>query len=129
MVKLGLLAAARGQMAASTAVIVLGLALPSVATLSAAHALDVFSVAAVGVGLSLSLATVLEGRPGLRNLIRADILILWVLYGLTFLEFLFPQPVDSVLAIDAATSGTNVALLGFAGLAVGRHLISSRQTP
>src|SRR5262245_44625582 len=128
--KLGLLAAARGQMAASTAVIVLGLALTSVVTSSACRAVDVFSAAAVGVGLSLSVATVLEGRPGLRNLIRADILILWVLYGLTLLEFLFPQSgIDGVLSIDAARSGTNTVLLGFAGLAVGRHLVSSRQTP
>jgi oligosaccharide repeat unit polymerase len=130
MAKLGLLAAGRAEMAASTVVILLGIALTSVATLGQDHAVDVFTVAAVGVGLSLSLATALEARPGLRNLIRADILLLWALYGLTLLEFLFPQPgIDGVLSTDAAMSGADAVLLGFAGLAVGRHLVSSRQTP
>jgi len=129
MTKLGLMAAGRAQRVASTTVILLGLALSSVATLGEDHAVGVFTVAAVCVGLSLSLATALEGMAGLRNLIRADILALWVLYGLTFLEFLFPQPgMDGVLSTDGATSGTNAVLLGFAGLAVGRHLIPYRQT-
>ncbi len=132
MAKLGLRTAGPAWMAASTAVILCGLASTSIATLGGSHAVDVFTVAAVGVGLSLSLATALEGRAGIRNLIRVDILILWVLYGLTFLEFLFPQPdLDAVVSTDAAMSGTNAALVGFAGLVVGRHLVAggSRQIP
>jgi hypothetical protein len=34
----------------------------------------------------------IEGTAGVRDLIRVDTLMLWSLYGLTFLEFLFPQP-------------------------------------
>jgi len=132
MAKRGLRAPGLERMATSTAVILCGLASTSVATLGENHPVDVFTVAAVGVGLSLSLATALEGGAGVRNLIRVDILLLWVLYGLTFLEFLFPQPgVEAVVSTDAAMSGTNAVLLGFAGLVVGRHLGpgGSRQIP
>jgi oligosaccharide repeat unit polymerase len=88
---------------------------------------DVFTVGAFGVGLSLGVATLIEAKAGIRNLIRVDILILWALYGLTFLEFLFPQPsVDAVVWPAAATNGTNAVLVGFAGLAVGRHLVPKR---
>jgi hypothetical protein len=84
-------------------------------------------VGAVGVGLSLGIGTAIEATSGIRSLIRVDILMFWVLYGLTFLEFLFPQPdVDTVLLPAAATNGTYAALLGFAGLAVGRHLVPRR---
>src|SRR5205809_149750 len=107
----------------STAIVLLGLTLTSVA-LPDNYSVDIFKVAAVGVGLSLSLATGVEGMAGVRSLIRVDILILWVLYGLTFLEFLFPQPnVDVSVSSAAAVSGTHAVLLGFAGLVVGRHLV------
>jgi oligosaccharide repeat unit polymerase len=99
----------------------------TVVTLTSDHAVGVFAAAAIGVGLSLSIATAIEARAGIRNLIRVDILALWVLYGLTFLEFLFPQPdVDYLVAPDPATSGTYAVLLGFAGLVVGRHLVPRR---
>src|SRR5229473_5015416 len=118
MAKRGLRAPGLERMATSTAVILCGLASTSVATLGENHPVDVFTVAAVGVGLSLSLAAALEGRAGIRNLIRVDILILWVLYGLTFLEFLFPQPgVEALVPTDAAVAGTQAAFLGLAGLA------------
>jgi hypothetical protein len=109
-----------------TAVILSGLALTSV-VLPDDSAVSVFTVAAVGLGISLSIATAIEATAGIRSLIRVDILILWVLYGLTFLEFLFPQPtVDALLSPAAAVNGTNAVLLGFAGLVVGRHLVRRR---
>jgi hypothetical protein len=109
-----------------TAVILSGLALTSV-VLPDDSAVSVFTVAAVGLGISLSIATAIEATAGIRSLIRVDILILWVLYGLTFLEFLFPQPtVDALVSPAAAVNGTNAALLGFAGLIVGRHLVHRR---
>jgi len=87
----------------------------------------IFTISAFGVGLSLCLATGIEGMAGVRSLIRVDILILWVLYGLTFLEFLFPQPkIDTLVSAASAMSGTNAVLVGFAGLAIGRHLIPKR---
>src|SRR5215470_12474391 len=110
----------------STAVILCGLTLTSV-FLPSDSALDVYSFAAIGVGLSLSLAMVIEVGAGIRKLIRADILMFCVLYGLTFFEFLFPQPyVDALVSPADAANGTNAVLVGFAGLAVGRHLVPWR---
>jgi hypothetical protein len=112
--------------AASTAVILCGLTLTSV-LLPSDSALDVYSLAAIGVGLSLSLATVIEGRAGIRKVIRVDILMFWTLYGLTFFEFLFSQPgVDALVSPADAANGTNAVLVGFVGLAIGRHLVPRR---
>jgi oligosaccharide repeat unit polymerase len=109
-----------------TAVTLSGLALTSV-VLPDDSAVSVFTVAAFGAGISLSIATAIEATAGIRSLIRVDILILWALYGLTFLEFLFPQPtVDALVSPTAAVNGTNAVLLGFAGLVVGRHLVHRR---
>jgi hypothetical protein len=89
----------------------------------------IFSGAAIGMGIALGIATGVEACSGIRNLVRVDILMLWALYGLTLLEFLFPQPrVDILVSPEAAMSGTNAVLVGFAGLVVGRHLIPARNT-
>jgi hypothetical protein len=91
------------------------------------HAIGIFAQAAVGIGLCLSIATAIEAVAGVRNIIRVDIVALWVLYGLTFFEFLFPQrDVDSLVSPEAALSGTYAAFLGFAGLVIGRHLVRRR---
>ena len=85
---------------------------------------DVFRTAGIGVGLTLGAATGIEARPGFRNLLRVDILIVWVLYGLTFFEFLFPQAgADALVSVDAAINGTYATLVGFSGIFLGRHLI------
>src|SRR5262249_13892257 len=58
----------------------------------------------------------------------ADLLMLWALYGLTLLEFLFPQSgIDDLVTPAAAVGGTYAVLLGFASLAVGRHLVKRRR--
>ena len=114
--------------AISTATILCGLALTGL-LLPQDDAVGVFAAGGIGVGLSLTLATGIEATAGVRALIRVDILILWVLYGLTFLEFLFPQrgDVDATVSTASATIGTYAVLLGFAGLAVGRHLVPRRR--
>ena len=85
---------------------------------------NVFAIAGIGVGLTLALATGIEAKRDVRSLVRLDVVMLWVLYGLTFSEFLFPQPdVDALISVTAATSATNTVLLGFAALALGRHLV------
>ena len=90
---------------------------------------DVFRTAGIGVGLTLVIATGIEARPGFRNLLRVDILIVWVLYGLTFFEFLFPQTgVDALISVDGAINGTYATLVGFSGIFLGRHLIGLRPT-
>ena len=107
--------------------ILCGLAI-TIAALPAGTATNIFSTAAVCVGLALGVGTALEGMSDIRALIRVDILILWVLYALTFFEFLFQQPdVDAIVSPAAATSGTYAVLLGFAGLVIGRHLIPIRE--
>jgi len=112
--------------ALSTCVILFGLAL-TWAVIPAESAVEVFTVAAIGVGVTLLAATVIEGTRGIRTLVRIDLLAFWALYGLTFLEFLFPQPrVNEMVPSAAAVNGTNAALLGFAGLAIGRYLIPKR---
>jgi oligosaccharide repeat unit polymerase len=111
---------------ASTTTFLVGLILTYFA-LPSDSAGSVFASAAVGIGLSLTAATAIEGAAGVRGLIRVDILMLWALYGLTFLEFLFPQPdVENLLPPDVATNGVLAAILGFAGLAIGRHIVPWR---
>jgi len=112
-------------MVRSTMVIIFGLLLTAL-LLPSHSASAVFSSAAVGVAISLGIATAVELTVGARNIIRVDLLILWALYGLTMLEFLFPQPqISSVVAPASAVNATHAVLVGFAGLALGRHLISN----
>ena len=95
----------------TTAVILLGLTITAFA-LPSDNANDVFATAAVGVGLALLVATAIELSAGVRRLLRVDILMLWALYGLTLLEFLFPQPdVEVFITPLAAVSGTKAVLL------------------
>jgi oligosaccharide repeat unit polymerase len=120
------LAATNTRMGTSSLIILLGLGI-TYFVLPAGDALDIFTTAAVGVGLSLAISTLVEGSSGVRSLIRVDLLMLWVLYSLTFLEFLFPQlDINEIVSPDAAANGTSAALLGFAGLAIGRNLLARR---
>lgn len=121
-----LLAMTRARMITSSLIIVSGLILTYVVLPSDAAG-NIFTIAAIGVGLSLAIGTLVESRSGARSLIRVDLLMLWVLYSLTFLEFLFPQSgIDQLTSAEAAVSGTTAALLGFAGLAIGRNLPAHR---
>ncbi len=87
----------------------------------------IFSTAAYIMGAILAVAMVFEARGGLLALLRTDILMLVALYGLTLLEFLFPQPSFlGVISPESAVAGTQAVLCGFAGIAIGRHLVSSR---
>jgi oligosaccharide repeat unit polymerase len=110
---------------APTLIMMLGLALTWLA-LPSNDAESIFDTAAIGVGITLLSATAMEAFSGVRALIRTDNLMLWVLYGLTFLEFLFPQPdVNAAVSVEAATRGTGAVLLGLFGLILGRHLVSA----
>jgi oligosaccharide repeat unit polymerase len=89
----------------------------------------VFRIGAIIVGTVLTVALFLESRSGFRALLRADILMLIALYGLTFLEFLLPQPdLSGILTSESAVRGTEAVLLAFAGIALGRHLVPLRAT-
>jgi oligosaccharide repeat unit polymerase len=111
----------------ATTLLLCGLALTWTA-LPDDNAVTIFTTAAVGVGLSLLIATGVEVAGGLRNMIRVDVLMLWALYGLTFLEYLFPQADENMVTITAAVDGTTAVLLGFAGIAIGRHLVPWRSS-
>ncbi len=87
-------------------------------------AMTIFSSVAIVMGATLLLAILLEARTGARSLLRADLLMLLALYGLTFLEFLFPQDrFPTAVTTQAAADGTAAVLVGFVGLALGRHLV------
>lgn len=84
---------------------------------------DIFSMGARVFGGALILALVVEARGGPRNLLRTDILMLVALYALVFLEFLFPQEsFAGHVSPNGARTGTTAALIGFAGIALGRHV-------
>ena len=87
----------------------------------------VFAEPAPVLGIALALAFWTEATGGVRNMIRADIFMLAVLYVLTFLEFLFPQPgLEARLTLQGAQTGVLAVLVGFAGISLGRHLVAVR---
>jgi oligosaccharide repeat unit polymerase len=78
---------------------------------------------AVGVGLSILASLVIDYRRNLRNLVRADLMAIGSLYFLTLFEFLFPQPeFNDLVTVEEVLPALTACLLGFAGLAIGRHL-------
>ncbi len=77
---------------------------------------------AVGVALSFAISLLLDYRRELRNLVRADLMAIGSLYFLTLFEFLLPQPAfDQLVSAEAVAPALHACLIGFAGLALGRH--------
>jgi hypothetical protein len=109
----------------ATCVFLAGLLLTAV-SLNGETASDVAGYAAVGCGLSLGLSLLFELKKAAGNLLRSDIVALLALYFLLFFEFLFPQrQFDELVPYAQATlPGIRVSLLAFAGIAIGRHLVS-----
>jgi hypothetical protein len=82
------------------------------------------SAAAVPVGIGFLVSIYFDSRKGLWNLFRTDLLCIIGLYGLTLLEFLFPQQDFNDMTTATLTAGAvNMTLLGMAGLAIGRHAV------
>jgi hypothetical protein len=115
----------------STIEILVGVVMTSV-VLPSDSAVGIFSAAAYGVGVTLAGAILIEARSGIRSLIRVDLLLLLVLYGLTLFEFLFHQSdfegLLSQLSPVTAVNGTYAVLVAFAGLAIGRHFVPIRES-
>lgn len=108
------------RMRTATVVICLGIVVTYI-TLPSGPPTSTFAYGAYGVGAALACAIAIEAQGGLRHLVRADILMFVALYGLTFLEFLFPQDsVDNLVSASAAVYGTQLVLIAFASLAIGR---------
>lgn len=83
---------------------------------------EVLRVQAMVLGGALLGSLALDYRVSLRNLIRVDVVCLLAFYFLTYVEFLFPQPLfDSVAQGYEIASASAMAILGIASLAIGRH--------
>jgi len=52
---------------------------------------DVYRVAAFGAAIAIGSGVLLEAQGGVRGLMRTDLLMLVALFGLTLVEFFFPQ--------------------------------------
>ena len=83
--------------------------------------------AAIPVGVSFLVSVFFDSRKGLWNLFRTDLLCLIGIYNLTLTEFLFPQEeFDSMTTVAQTANALDMTLIGIAGLAIGRHLISPK---
>jgi oligosaccharide repeat unit polymerase len=88
------------------------------------NAAEIFSAGAWGMAIVLAVALLIESLNGWHRLLRLDIALFGFLYGLTFAEFLLPNPVLMLATFGAsARDAAGMTLVGFAGLAVGRHLV------
>ena len=114
--------ASRRRMATSTTILLGGVLISAIFVSLTTSVLESFRAAAIIMGCALAFSMAMEARSGLRQMIRVDVFMLAVLYLLTFLEFLFPQPgIEWRLTLEAAQMATYAVLLGFAGIAFGRH--------
>ncbi|MDB5711497.1 MAG: hypothetical protein JWL96_3567 [Sphingomonas bacterium] len=78
---------------------------------------------AYGLLVVLGVALGVEGLAGVRSLARVDVVALWTLYFLTFAEFLHPHVrILYTAATGDAGVACGLALVGFVGIAVGRHI-------
>ncbi|MBB3777224.1 oligosaccharide repeat unit polymerase [Erythromicrobium ramosum] len=88
----------------------------------------IFSTAAVGLLGSLAFSFLIDCKGKLVHLIRVDLFMLIALFGLTFFEFLFEQPPMTSITVASAQTALVAAFAGFAGIAVGRHLVPIRRS-
>ena len=87
----------------------------------------IYRTAAIGAALVIATGTLLEAQ-NVRSLVRTDLLIIIALFGLTLLEFFFPQEaVEELVSAQSATRGVEVLFIGFCGLIIGRHFAPRRR--
>jgi hypothetical protein len=85
---------------------------------------SIYFTAAIGVMVSVGIGLFLETGGKLHSLIRTDVLMLVALYGLTLVEFFFPQEeINEFLGPEQAMHGVEALFLGFAGLVIGRNFV------
>jgi len=83
----------------------------------------IYHTAAVGAALAIGVGILVEAQMGIRSLIRTDLIALAALYGLTLVEFFFPQEeIDLTVGAQTATQGVEALFIGFVGLIIGRNL-------
>ena len=111
--------------AAGTACLLFGIFLSYTLYPSATSPSAMARVPAIAVGIAFLVSIWFDTRKGLRNLFRTDLLCLLGLYGLTLMEFLFPQEeFNTLLTLQQTANSLNLVLVGMAGLAIGRHLVA-----
>lgn len=100
-------------------------------TLDGETSADLARHATFGVGISIAISVMMDWwYGGFRNLIRADLMSIAALFFLTLFEFIYPQPEFNNLVPPVRVPGGLYAVMwGFAGIAVGRHLVSYRSKP
>ncbi len=107
----------------ATITIIFGLAIAAMTARAAASTNDALSSAAAVLGCTLLVSFLIETRAGVRNMFRADIFMLVVLYGLTLAEFLTDQEdLSTRLSFDDACFTIDVVLCAFGGIVLGRHV-------
>jgi hypothetical protein len=86
--------------------------------------------AAIPLGIGIVLSLWFDRAYGLKNLFRVDIVCLSALYFLTLFEFLYSQEgFNRLVTPEQAVGGLNTTLLGFTGLAIGRHFSILKPIP
>ena len=110
-----------------TSCLLAGLILAFTLYSSAATPAGMARISAITVGIALLISIFFDSRKGFYNLFRTDLLCLLGVYGLTLLEFLFPQEAFN-LAVDTiqTAQSLDMVLLGIAGLTLGRHLVKPK---
>lgn len=90
--------------------------------LSGEKATAVASHGAVCVAGIFAVATAFEVVRNWKALLRPDIVAVLALYGLTFFEFLLPQPeVNEMVNAKSMHTACTLAFLAFGSIVVGRH--------
>jgi oligosaccharide repeat unit polymerase len=109
--------------AAASAIMCAGLAITYL-LLPEGGPVAIYRTAAIGAALAIGCGIFLETQ-GVRSLIRTDLLMLAALFGLTLVEFFFPQEaVEQMVTAQSATQGIEALFLGFCGLIIGRNFAS-----
>ena len=90
--------------------------------LSGERSTEVASRAALCLAGTFAVATGFEILRNWKALLRPDIVALLALYGLTFFEFLLPQPqVNEMVNAKSMHTACALAFLAFGSMVVGRH--------
>jgi hypothetical protein len=83
----------------------------------------IYRTAAIGAASAIGFSMFLEAT-NVRSLVRTDIIMIVALFGLTLVEFFFPQEVvNESISAESAKRGVEAVFLGFCGLVIGRHLV------
>ena len=99
-------------------------------TLQGQYPADIAAYGAKWTAGALFISALFDLRRGLSNLIRADVMAMLAFYFLTLFEFLFPQALFNTMAHhQSATVATQVVLVTFLGMIIGRHLIHPKRQP